>query len=236
MRPLTHTVTATSLSERIRAIHDIRFKEARVRTISNGIDCESWSGAIAPQKSNTTYVGYVGRLDFQKNPKMFLRVAKLIIDKNPNIRFLMIGFGAWDRSGESIKAMIRNLGLYERFELVHWIPHDEVLRFMKKCALVMVTSRYESFGYVAAEAMAAGKPVIVTNVDGLKDIVEHSKSGFIVELNDDESMAKYALKLLNDPRLSNDIGMEARKRVVENFEIRKKVKQLETFYEKTIDQ
>ncbi len=84
---------------------------------------------------------------------------------------------------------------------------------MMRCAILVIPSKVEAFGMVAIEAMAAGKPVVATRTGGLQDIVEHGKTGFLVEEDDADDMGRRLAELLSDPARRESMGAAGRERV-----------------------
>jgi glycosyltransferase involved in cell wall biosynthesis len=85
--------------------------------------------------------------------------------------------------------------------------------------VVAVPSRSESFGLVAAEAMASGQPVVASKVTGLRDVVVHGQTGLLVPYGDENAMAQAILKLLRDDALRAHMGQAGQKRADECFSL-----------------
>lgn len=85
--------------------------------------------------------------------------------------------------------------------------------------IFLLPSQQESFGLSALEAMSCSVPVVATNIGGIPEVVKHDETGFIAELGDVDRMARYCLDLLTNPRKLAIFRENARKRVVENFDI-----------------
>jgi glycosyltransferase involved in cell wall biosynthesis len=92
-------------------------------------------------------------------------------------------------------------------------------------------SRWEEvFGWMIAEAMAHGKPVVATRVGGIPELITNGESGFLVERGDTSEMSKHILTLLADPELRVRMGQAGLETVSEKFDLRKNVAQLITSY------
>lgn len=231
-RHWTDHLIATSTSEAFRGIHDVRFRSDKVSVIYNSIDIKAFAiSADNRAKNSQPTVLFVGRLDYQKNPEMFIRVSNIIHKKISNIKYRMLGFGRWDSLGNSVRNMIKEYGLADRYTLISWLPKEKATEVISESSLLVLTSRYEGLPYVALEAMALCKPVVATDVDGPKDIVLHGETGFLVDLDDDERMANYILQLLEDKRVRKKMGETARERVKALFNIEKNIKQVEIVYD-----
>ena len=87
---------------------------------------------------------------------------------------------------------------------------EEVPSYYKIMDVVVVPSLFEGFGLSAAEAMAAGKPVVASNIDGLKEVVDHEKTGYLVPVGESKIIATYLLELLSNPNsiiVSDDLNL-----------------------------
>jgi len=98
------------------------------------------------------------------------------------------------------------------------------------CAVFVLTSRFEALGNATQEAMMLGKAVVVTDVDGSRDLVLPGISGFLVKEDDDEAMAAAIIQLLRDPALAAKMGDAGRRRSIEMFDIRRNARILEEVY------
>lgn len=96
----------------------------------------------------------------------------------------------------------------------------------------LLLSEQESFGLVLLEAMACEVPTIGTNVGGIPEVIEHGKTGYIVNLGDTKSAAQYAIELLNNELLYNIFSRQAKDRVTEYFHSEEIVHQYISLYER----
>ena len=97
------------------------------------------------------------------------------------------------------------------------LPEERVLEEYGKCAVVALTSFEESAGMVLQQAMAAGVPVVATDVGGIPCIVTDGVTGFIVKLGNIEDLAQKIAILLNDENLRSDLGRRAKEEARERF-------------------
>jgi glycosyltransferase involved in cell wall biosynthesis len=85
--------------------------------------------------------------------------------------------------------------------------------------LLIVPSQYEGFGLTAAEAMAAGLPVIASDVDGLREVVDDGNSGLLVPFGDVEKMSSALLALLSNPERARSMGKNGKLRIEKLFSV-----------------
>ena len=141
-----------------------------------------------------TYSGgvlFIGRLEHYKGIFDVIEVAKRL----PKMPFRIVGTGSEEKN---LRDMISQLGL-TNVEMTGNQTRQQVLEHLAWAKISLVPSRWhETFGLTAAESMAAGVPVIVTNMGGLPEVVEHGKSGYVVEMGDVEQMVAICTQVAAD--------------------------------------
>ena len=113
---------------------------------------------------------------------------------------------AGDAHLAEVTAMARELGVLDRIRFVPAQPHHLLSTFYRAADVVIVPSRSESFGLVALEAAACGTPVIAAAVGGLRTLVRHGESGFLVADRDPVVFASHVDELLADPALGAELA------------------------------
>jgi N-acetyl-alpha-D-glucosaminyl L-malate synthase BshA len=111
---------------------------------------------------------------------------------------------------------------------------DNVPDLMGCTDVLLLPSEFESFGLVALEAMSCEVPVVATNVGGIPEVVVHGETGFLGNLGDVQTMAKYVLRILKDQELKTHMAEAARRRAVEVFDQMRIVPLYEKYYEKVL--
>jgi glycosyltransferase involved in cell wall biosynthesis len=237
MRPFTTVLLAVSDSERARAIQEVGFRENRVECVPNAIDVEGIGrlAATAPHtdQAQVPLVLMVGRLAYQKNPEMFARVAALVTHEEPSARFRIIGAGFGEFGKTDFSQLVQNLSLEKRLAVVPWVSRREVSQEIARADIVVMPSRYEGLPYVALESQALAKPLVVTRVDGLKDVVLDGTTGYVIDLDDDRAMARVIVDLIRHPHRARILGEAGRERVRESFNITTTVRKIAGLYQAT---
>ena len=158
----------------------------------------------------------------------FLRAARLVLSRNPNVQFVIVGDGAFR---EHYGRLAVELGISQH---VTWtgLMQDPLSEGVYAAAdMVCLMSRWEElFGLVIAEAMASGKPVIGTRVGGIPESIIDGETGFLVERGDQVAMAEKILCLLDNPTLRANMGRKARQVAEAKFDHRKSVTKLIELY------
>jgi glycosyltransferase involved in cell wall biosynthesis len=159
-----------------------------------------------------TYVGIMGRLDPVKNHKLFIEIAKEVTDENKNFRFLIAGEGKLE---EELKELSRN---YKIDEYIHFLGFiDRPYEFYNAIDINVLTSLSESFPYVMLEGARMKKPIVTTDVGGVRHVVKNGKTGYVVENHDVDDFSNKIIELSDDRTLREGMGEEIYKIVNENF-------------------
>lgn len=140
---------------------------------------------------------YLGRLNYQKNPERLIKIIKDIKVKGYNVKVAIVGTGELH---ESIKKLIDNFELNENVKLFGYVTNP--YKILNDSKILIMTSRYEGTPMVALEAMALGKPIISTPTDGLRDIIDNDKTGFLS--NDDDELSEKIIEVLSDKDKYNE--------------------------------
>ncbi|MCB9639168.1 MAG: N-acetyl-alpha-D-glucosaminyl L-malate synthase BshA [Myxococcales bacterium] len=146
-------------------------------------------------------------------------------------RLLLIGEGPERRAAAE---RIQELGLQDQVCFLG--KREDVVQYLQHCDLMLMPSETESFGLAALESMSCGVPVIASDVGGLHELIEHQTSGFLAPVYDTETMAKFAIQLLQDPQGLEQMMRAARKRALDFGDQDAIFDQYERFYQQTLTQ
>ena len=159
-------------------------------------------------------IGYVGRLRSEKGLPFLLQSFKRALYSFPDTLLLVVGDGP-DRV--VLEAYAKELGV-DRF--VRWtgsMRHEEACRLYGVMDIAVVPSKFEGFGLSAAEAMAAGLPVVASDVDGLREVIDDGVSGLLVPFGESEQMAGRICSILSNPSRAHEMGESGNLRVKQLF-------------------
>lgn len=183
----------------------------KLSTVHNPVDHERFSSPAHEGFDGPLVV--VARLHRVKGVDAALKAIAYLREKRGKAPKVLVAGEGPERI--RLKEMADELGIAENVEFLGHRYNVET--YIKKASVVLVPSRYEPFGMPAAEAAAAGKPVIASSAGGLKEIVEDGVTGFLIKPGDYVELAEKAEKLLSDDGLRVRMGEAARKRVTEKF-------------------
>lgn len=159
-------------------------------------------------------VGVVARLSPVKGHDFLLRSFARVAGEIPDARLLVVGDG---ESRGDLEHLARDLGIREKIVWAGRLSRAQVIRTYAAMDVVAVPSRFEGFGLSAAEAMAAGKPVVASDLDGLRDVVASQSTGILVGFGDEPGLAAEIIQLIRDKPLSVRMGAAGRVRVEKHF-------------------
>lgn len=143
-------------------------------------------------------VGYIGRLSPEKGVLNFAKAIPLILKERGDLEFLIGGNGPLFYE---IKNELKTNGAYDKVELAGWIPHDALPDYLNVLKLFVLPSYTEGLPTGVLEAMACGTPVLATPVGGIPDVIKDGETGFILENNSPECIARNVVRALNHPNL-----------------------------------
>lgn len=190
----------------------------RVHVVPDGVRLEDFRLDDAPGEEawetagETPVVLYCGRFAPEKGWEDYVAAAALLVRAGADARFVMCGDG---NELERCRAKLRRLGIGGHVELRGHLERGEIARVMKQAAVVVIPSRHEEMGGTVLEAMAAGRPVVVTDVGGLPTVVGHGEAGLIVPPTDPPALAAAVRECLESPDLCTRLGKAGAERAAE---------------------
>ncbi len=174
-------------------------------------------------------IGLVGRLWAQKRVKDAIWAADLLKVVRDDAHLLIIG------NGPLRDRLLRYRDQVCIRDKVHFLgQRTDVARLMPHFDLLYSTSGYEGQSNTILEAMAAGVPVVATDIPGTRDLVEHDVTGFLVPAGDRAHLASYASKLLDDGQLARRLGDAGRARAAADFSVDRMIERHTTLYESVL--
>lgn len=212
----------------------------RVRIIHYGMDTTGWQ--LGPAERSTARrsldlepgdvaVGIASRLIPQKGHATLLAALANVVADHPQVRLLIAGTGplraSLEQAGAALPAgSVRFLGFV-----------SDIRSFMGACDAVVFPTEPalgEGFGLAALEAMAAGRPLVATDVGPLPEIVVHDRTGVLVPPHRPDALARALSALAADPVLRDRLGQAAASRVSESFGLDRMVDRTVTVYEEAL--
>jgi glycosyltransferase involved in cell wall biosynthesis len=204
-----------------------------VLVVPNPVDENKFRpGAALPKK----VVVYAGRLERRKGIDTIARAIPQILKEFPTVDFLFIGSDSVDSdgqkwSGKLLAAVDPAQRSRVRFEQK---SREALIQAYQEATVCILPSVWENFPYALLEPMSCGTPVVATRCGGFPELIESGVSGFLVPVGDSQALASRISELLQAPKLRDDIGRNARKRVEERFSLAQVAPAMLAAYENAI--
>ncbi|MFM7141408.1 MAG: glycosyltransferase family 4 protein, partial [Alphaproteobacteria bacterium] len=199
----------------------------RIETVYHGVDLDRFERGDATREPDL--VLSVGTLRSCKGFDDLVRAIGLLRDRGRKARLEILGEGE-DRP--ELERLVAELRLGDRVFLPGYRPQEEVVPAYHRASAVVLPAHHEDhFGIpnILIEGLAAGAPVVCTELPSLGELVEHGRSGLFVPERDPARLAEAIAELLDDPARGAAMAAEGRRRVAERFDMRRTVDRL---YEK----
>lgn len=232
---LSHALVAVAEENRRTGVRLGLFEAGRCEVIPGGIDVSAYrrpadargrARAALGLPAEAPVVGMVACLKPQKAPEDFVAVAARVGAAVPEARFFIAGDG--ERRG-AVEAAARRAGLDGRLALLGW--RRDVPDLMAATDVLVLTSRWEGLPLVLPQAMAAGRPVVATSVNGAPEAVREGVTGHLVPPGDVAALAGRVIDLLRDEPRRQAMGAAAARSAPE-FDIEPMVRRYEALYER----
>jgi glycosyltransferase involved in cell wall biosynthesis len=187
----------------------------RIQVIPNGVDVESLA-APAPFGEREPVLLFVGYLIERKGVRYLLEAAPAILARHPNLRIVLIGKGPEE---QQLRAQAEALGVAGSVSFEGFLPHAEVIKWMQRSLLVVLPSLEEGQGAVLLEALAAGTPVVGSNVDGITEVITR-QVGRLFPVGDAAALAAEVDDLLATPTCWQQASGAARRLAFDTYDWR----------------
>jgi len=181
------------------------------------------------KKKYNNFVLFVGRLNYYKGVRYLVDAMKRV-----ETNLVIIGDGP---QKNFLEKKIKKLGIEEKVFFLPFMERKELINFYKSCKVFVLPSIFksEAFGLVLIEAMAAGKPVISTELGtGTSFVNQDGVTGFVVSPKDNKSLVSALKKIIENKNLTQEFGQNAQKRVRKEFSLEKMLKRTEKIYQESL--
>jgi glycosyltransferase involved in cell wall biosynthesis len=171
---------------------------------------------------------FVGRLAEHKGLEYLIRSAK-----NVDAKYLIVGSG---EMRHKLAEDVKQLGLSDKVFFSGRVSSTELPKYYAASDVFVLSSvaRLEAFGLVIAEAMSSGKPVIVSDIPGVREVITDNVEGVLVPPMDEKTLSEKISILLSNPEMRKSMGEKGRKKAEEKFSWDKVIVEIEKVYEEVI--
>ena len=232
-----HSAAAVvAVTDHIRArLTDLGFPAGKTVRIYNCVNPNRFSASEGGRlrkelgcPAGTKLIGMVANLSKWKGYEFFIQAARDVVDAMPDTRFVAVG--ELDHGiAEQLSQLVQQLSLQDRFFFLGF--REDVPEILADLDVFVLSSLSEGLPLAVLEAMAAGKPVVVTRSGGPQEFVEDGRTGLLVPPADASVLAAKIVELLCDPEQAAAMGRSARTKIYRDFTLEKMVGDYERLYE-----
>jgi len=216
-------------------IPDIREK---IVEIPNGVDIDKFNPNIDGNEIRVSYniedkdvILFVGALDKAHYFKGLEYLLHAFVKVNKNSVLIVVGEGDLKKYYMNLA---EKLGLKHRVLFVGKVSNEKLPTYYASADIVVLPSIIEAFGLVLIEGMATGKPVIATNLPGVRTVVDNGINGYLVEPKNIKELAEKIEFLLENEKIRKKFGRKGREKVEKKYSWKKIAKKLEKVYQDII--
>jgi len=225
LAPWTDRILVVSEPLRKSFIRNGHLPKQKIEVLSNGVDFTRLERSRPFARSAAFVVGMVGALESRKDPQTFLEAARRVVTSHPEMEFWVVGGGPLRRG---LEERARHLGLEDRVRF--WGHRSDGLSLIKAMDCFVVPSRTEGQSIALLEAMALGRAIVATNIEGNRSLLRDNETALLVPPRSPEAMAEAIGQLYRDPQLRDRLGQRAQEVARRSFSIEGMARRLEDLY------
>ena len=164
-------------------------------------------------------IGAIGRLVWQKGFEYFVQAIPELIKALPNSRFVLIGDGILRRD---LEKLAKDLNI--RDHILFTGQRTDIRDTLAALDVVVLPSVLEGFPIVTLEAMAMGKPIVATAINGITEQIMDNREGILVPPRNSANLSQAIIKIVSNPNMADTLGKAARRRVTTEFSVQQMIK------------
>jgi len=208
-----------------REVIEAGISEKKVKLIPNGVDVEKYKPISYEQKTqlkeehgfDNKIIGItVGRLIPRKNIDFLIKLWADVIKLIPQATLIVIGEG---KERRKLEYLVKEKDLSNHIILKGSFSEDMVLKFMKLSDFFLLSSKSEGVSNAMLEAMSCALPVIAFRIGGTEELIENGKNGFLCDVENFNTYKRSIENLCMDKNLRENLGFEARKKIIQRYSI-----------------
>ncbi len=218
-----------------------KIPEWKIRVIHNGVDIKKFQPS-ANKRRVKAELGFnpddlaivsVGRLYARKGLFTLMESVPAVVKRFPNAKFIISGKGQSDEM-HKLTSYADKLGVRGNVIFTGYYPDNQLPKLYQAADVFAFSTFYEHHPFAVLEALATGLPVVTTTVGGIPETIESGKNGFLVKPFNPRQFSEKILYLLEHPALAVEVGTQARKTIVENYDWRLVVKDAMKVYDQAL--
>jgi phosphatidylinositol alpha-mannosyltransferase len=200
--------------------------------IPNGVDVDRFAARVQPLEEfsdGKTNILFVGRPEKRKGLDYLLRAFRAVKANRPDTRLIVVGAGKFQRYEQAVKSMrLRDVVFRSH------VDADELSRYHHSSHIFCAPATgFESQGIVLLEAMAAGLPIVASNIVGYASVLTHGEEGLLALPQDSEGLADALTTLIDDPALRDKMARKGKRRA-QSYSWARVSQQVLSYYERLL--
>ena len=230
---------AVSKALKTRLVEEHKIPANKISVIYNGVELDQYnpnrnaSDTVRRSLGITDdhpIIGTIGRLVYQKGFSYFLKAAKRIYSEKKQVRFVIVGYG---QEETNLKRLAESLDISKVCTFAGL--RFDVAQLMSAFDVFVLSSVLEGLPRIVIEAMAMKRPIVATDIDGVREELRHEGTGLLVPPADPKALAEAVLILLDDRQRAERLGREARKDAEQLFDLKHTLANVEKLYEEVLN-
>ena len=205
----------------------------KIQTIYNGVTLKTFQNInnfILPIKpSSSLLIAYSATHEPRKGHIYLIQAFSIVLKEFPNAKLVLTGKGPLTKN---LKHLAKKLKIEKNIIFTGQIPYKDLYNLLHNINIFVFPSLAEICPIAVLEAMAAGKPIVATNVGGIPEIVKQNINGILVQPKNPEKLASAIIEIAKNPKKAEIMGQKSRKIVEENFNLTKIVENITNCYRK----
>jgi glycosyltransferase involved in cell wall biosynthesis len=200
--------------------------KSKVVVVTNGVDL-AYYDKYESSLDYQNYVVFISRLVFNKNLNIVISSFTEVRKKIPDAKLIVIGFGPML---DEWKKLVLRLGLTKNVFFTEYISQERKMDILSKSSALLLPSITEGMPIVALEAFALSKPVLLSDIEPHRDLVQDGVDGFLIPFDDKSKWAEKIIFILSNKEAREGIGRKARSKVENRFNMDRTLRELESLY------
>jgi glycogen synthase len=225
-----------AIVEEVELQYGVSLSRDRLGLVAHGLADES-IGAESVSPGTLTRILFVGRLEARKGVDTLLESAVTLAASGDEFELRLVGdASSEDPSGLTYRDAFEgeHPELSDRVSFLGRVDDENLRKEYLACDLFVAPSRFESFGLILLEAMMFSKPVVATDIGGMREIIEDGVSGLLIPPDDSKALVEALHELVASPELRARIGRNGRKAFVAGFSLERMAEGVERYYESIV--
>lgn len=175
-----------------------------VKVIPGCVNTEVFKPLPDRKRKETLTILYVGGLRKIKGIDVLVRAMVRVVNEIKNVELIVVGEGSMK---PSLLKLVKRLELQDHVKFLGHVPRYALPELYNESDVFCLPSFYESFGFVTLEAMSCGRPIVASNIGGIRDIVRDGVDGLLVTPGDVDELGEALVKLLSDEEMREKNGV-----------------------------